>query len=152
MLTVGYYLFLYNKPASNNASTDISSQEQQQATDTDLEQKKQAIEDETNPTSTPPNPTVSSENITLTAKQESNDTVTIFTRLANVANGVCTLEITNTGRQTSQTAEVIYQPEYSTCAGFSVPISSIGKGLWTIKLTLSINGTTVSNNITYEVK
>lgn len=88
----------------------------------------------------------------LSAKQESNGTVTVFTKLYGYSTGICKLDVTNGTKSTSQTAEAMYQPEYATCAGFSVPISSLGSGSWLIKLSVTNDGVTKDKTITYEVK
>lgn len=102
-------------------------------------------------TTTTPNPTDSSA-ITLSAQKENNGTVTIFSKLTSVSSGKCQLTVVNGSKQNTQSADVIYQPEFSTCAGFSVPISQLGNGTWQIKLGVNSNGQNIEKNITFEVK
>lgn len=81
-----------------------------------------------------------SESITVSARVESSSVV-ITTKLMNIGSGTCQLSITNDQRTYTNTAEVIYQPSYSTCAGFEVPVRELGDGEWQIKITAaSING------------
>lgn len=89
--------------------------------------------------------------IELSAKQEANDTVTVFTKLPGYSSGTCNLKVTNGGNTVNQTAPLMYQAEYSTCAGFSVPVSDLGSGTWSIRLAATSNGTTESKIITFEV-
>lgn len=90
--------------------------------------------------------------IELSANKEADSTVTVFTKLYKIGSGTCALNVTNGSKQSSQTASVVYQPEYSTCAGFSVPIASLGVGNWSITLNVSASGQNYTKNITYEVK
>ena len=94
----------------------------------------------------------SDKTIEISAKQENNNTVTVFTKLKGYNSGSCELTITNGSESSTQKADIFYQPEYSSCAGFSVPIDPIGKGKWTIKLAASSGGITESKTINYEVK
>ncbi|HSX27602.1 MAG TPA: hypothetical protein VLG25_02370 [Patescibacteria group bacterium] len=150
LLSGGFWIYRvrYQKPAPVSGDTNQSTTQQiKQQADTDAEKKKQAVE---NPPT--PNNQNNSSSIVLSARQESNGTVTVFTKLYNVSSGTCSLLVTNGYKQTTQTAEIIYQPEYSTCAGFSVPISKLGAGNWTIKLTVTHSDQTKTNSINYEVK
>lgn len=94
----------------------------------------------------------SDKSLDLSAKQEANNTVTVFTKLYGYSDGTCTLTVTNGGKTTSQTAEAMYQPEYASCAGFSVPIDTVGRGSWTIKLSVLSAEKTSDKTITFEVK
>lgn len=92
-------------------------------------------------------PTPSSNaNIDLSVTKEGNDVIFI-TKLKEqgFSEGQCTLLISANGKSVEQSAAIIYQPEYSTCSGFSVPVSSLGSGNWNIKLSVTpINGTTIT--------
>lgn len=90
--------------------------------------------------------------ISISAKQEGNGTVTVFTKLYGYSGGSCKVEISNGTKTTSQTAEAMYQPEYASCAGFSVPIEPLGSGSWTIKLSVTSGGSTKDKTIVFEVK
>lgn len=81
-----------------------------------------------------------------------DETVVVSTRLGTIPDGTCTLTVKNGEKQDVQTADVIYQPMYSTCAGFSVPVSKLGNGTWDLVLEVesrgrqhSANGTMVVN-------
>ncbi|HSX24303.1 MAG TPA: hypothetical protein VLE74_04335 [Candidatus Saccharimonadales bacterium] len=124
-----------------------TSQQKQQEAAANADSKKQVIE------STPgTNNSTSGKSIELTAQQASNNTVTVFTSLPGYSDGTCDLIVSNAGKTTTQSAKVIYQQQASTCAGFSVPIDSVGKGTWNLKLSVTSNGITDSKTITYEVK
>lgn len=79
------------------------------------------------------------------------DSVTVSTKLYGYSDGSCLVEITNGTRQHSETAPIIFQPEYSTCAGFSIESSKLGAGTWSIKLTAISKGRSVVKTITLVV-
>ncbi len=131
------------------AQTGPTPAQKKQEADSFAQQKEQAIEHPTTPT---PSPTPTTSTISLSTHQESNGTVTVYTNLGKLADGSCTLTVQNGSATNSQTADVLYQPQYSSCEGFSVPISSVGSGTWTLKLSVTSAGTTVSQTITSEIK
>ena len=79
--------------------------------------------------------------IELSAEQ-SSETVVVTTKLREqgFSSGQCVLTITSSGQRSEQHAAIIYQPEYSTCAGFSVPARSLPKGTWHISLAVTPRG------------
>lgn len=90
--------------------------------------------------------------ISLTAAQQSNNIV-ITTHLSGFSSGVCTIIVTNGTKSTTQQATILYQPEFSTCTGFSVPVSSVGPGSWTIELQVTpAGGQVLTKTITSTVK
>lgn len=104
--------------------------------------------------STPPatyTPPASNNGITLTPST-SGDTVVVSTQLAGYSDGTCKLTATNGSKTSVQTANVIYAPSFSTCAGFTVPIADLGNGTWSLTLDVTSGGTTNSKTATYEVK
>ena len=153
---VGFKAYKYSSPKVEPVvPTGPSSQELKQAAAVAADEKKQlettdSPKNTTTPTSDPVTPVNSS--IELSAKQESNSTVTIISKLFSVSSGTCTLKIVNGSKTVTRTASVIYQPEFSTCAGFSIPISELGGGAWDIKLELSGGSNTGSKSIILEVK
>ena len=126
-----------------------SSPEQEKAAEAkvDADTKKRLIESTLKSNSSNSSETPS---IELTAKQEPNDTVTVFTKLTSITSGTCQLVINGNGTTLVNEVEVIYQAQYSTCAGFSVPINA--KGIWNINLNISTAGGSYSKHINYEVK
>lgn len=141
----------FNTPPTD--SVQGPTPEQQQLEDKLNTEKKKDFIENTNqtgsPSETPPPSTTSLE---LSAKRETNNTVTVFTKLYGYSDGTCELTITNGGKTVSQRAEVIYQPEFASCAGFSVPIDPLGKGAWNIKLSVSSSGNTQEKTISFEVR
>lgn len=108
---------------------------------------------EQTPTNTPSStPVQSTSNLELNAHQEGPNVVTTA-KITGVVGGNCVLTVNNLGRTYSQTAEVIYQPEYSSCAGFGIPVSSVGVGTWSISLQVNgPGGSTVNKQINLEVR
>ena len=53
------------------------------------------------------------------------------------SSGTCTLSITNKSISTSKKAAIQTMPSYSTCQGFSIPVSELGAGVWKINLTVT---------------
>ncbi len=139
--------FVKNSPQPDTSSA--TEEEKLAEADANAKVKKQLIEDSSPPTDTP-TPTTGS--IELAALKQGTDYVTVFTKLHQISSGSCELTVTSGVGTDRQTAEVIYQSEYSICAGFSVPVSTLGNGAWNILLNVSSGGQTYSKTITYEVK
>ena len=133
--------------ASTKTSEDKAREEKQNA-----EEKQKYIDKQTSTNdsegSTATKPT--SDYITLSA-QTGKDAVTVITKLSSVSSGTCTLTVTNGDKTDSQTASVIYQPEYSSCAGFEIQRSKLGSGTWTIRLSVQTADGTLEKSINYKV-
>lgn len=93
----------------------------------------------------------SADSIVLGVSQN-NPNVVVTTKLYGYSDGACILSASNGDKSTTQSAPVMFQPEYSTCAGFSVPIEQLGNGTWTVKLSVTSGGKTLSKEMSYEVK
>jgi hypothetical protein len=156
LLVLGFYLFTayhnnlwpFWSDSSQQSTQESDNSKNAQEQQTTYNQNKQAlIESET-----PTDATDSQKKIIMASKQEDNGTLTIFTKLYGYSDGVCTLKVSNGSHTSSQTASIIFQSEYSTCAGFSVPIAENGTGTWTIDLIASSNGQSDTEQILVEVK
>lgn len=119
----------------------------------DAESKKQYLDKTKSQSQTQPTPpAATSTSLNLTPSQ-TGATVTILTKIQGVSSGSCTLTITNGSKSTEQTAQIIYQPEFSSCAGFSVPVSSLGAGTWNIAVKVtSGTGEAVEQSTSLEVR
>lgn len=144
----------YAEPQPTNTTSQGPTPEQKkQEDDANATAKKQIVEGSEQSTQTSSSTSLSANDIELSARQETNNTVTVLTKLKNYANGECKLVVSSGGKTITQTARVFYQPEFSTCAGFSVPINSVGNGTWSISLTVvSSDGNTATKTISLEVK
>jgi hypothetical protein len=142
-----------NSESGLAADSGPTPEQQEAAAKVDADNKKNLVEttkpDTTNQTPGTPSTTTS---IDLSARSESNGTVTVFTKLYNISTGNCSLTVTNGNNQKVQSASVVYQPEYSSCAGFSVKTSDLGTGNWSITLSLNSNSQVYNKTISYEVK
>ena len=95
----------------------------------------------------------SNSSIELSADRD-GDSVTIIVKLKEqgYSQGKCSLTVAANGKRVAQNADIIYQPEYSTCAGFSIPISSVGSGQWAISLSVTpLNGKPITKTLTKEI-
>ena len=136
------------KPQVTSGPTGEQQKESDQAA---AKAKQQLIQNQGQGSPSMPSTTPAKTTIDLSAKQETNGYVTVFTTLHGYSNGTCGLKVTNGAKTFSQSAAVIYQTDFSTCAGFSIPISSLDKGSWNISLTLTADGRSQSSNIIFEV-
>jgi len=146
-----------NLISTNDNPSDISgptSEEKKEIDAANAEVKKEVVTSDKGATnsSTTPSTAPTTKSISFYAKQETNNTVTVFTALKGYSDGSCVLTITNSGKTASQSADVIYQAEESICAGFSVPIDQLGSGTWTLKLSVTSDGLTNNKTIEYKVR
>lgn len=137
--------FIKQNPSEQSGPSATEKAEQDRAVQQD---KKDFIEspDPIAQTSTADNNTT----IELSAKQESNGSVTVLTKLRNISEGTCTLTVSNKSMTDVQTARIIYQPDFSSCAGFSVRKDKIGAGEWVIKLAVA-SDTTIEKTMSLKV-
>lgn len=156
-----YYLYdQQHKESNNSKKSPEETRIKPQATDKEKDQERQynatqkqkfndneaaASEGETSSGSTP-----TTNNISLST-QSDGSVVTILTKLDSVSSGTCSLTITNKGKTYTDTANVIYQPEYSSCAGFTVKKDLLGNGTWLIKISIKTPSSTIEKTITYGV-
>lgn len=94
---------------------------------------------------------VTPSNITLSATQTDNE-VTITTKLVGYSDGECALVVGSDNGSLTRNAEIIYQPEFSTCAGFSIDTAELGKGTWNISLTVTSGSSSDKKELSLEVK
>ena len=98
-----------------------------------------------------PVPTDNSSIELSTNKDGDNAVIIIKLKEHGYSQGKCSLTVTSNGKKNTQEAPIIYQPEYSTCAGFSVPISSVGNGQWNISISVTpLNGKPITKTIVKE--
>jgi cytoskeletal protein RodZ len=142
------------QPASSGRQENNSNSSTANGQSSDTEQKQQAADDEakntSNGTTSPSGPSFSDSNISFTA-DASNNLLVITTKLqAFSGTGTCTLELKNGDLSVTESAQVIYQEEYSSCAGFSIPLSKLSKnGTWSLKISVTTPSGTFSKIGTY---
>ncbi|MFZ1483655.1 MAG: hypothetical protein WAS36_01440 [Candidatus Saccharimonadales bacterium] len=144
---------LFGSSASDTSANGPTAEQKAEEEKTNADAKQEYLDDTYKDKDDQPAPIPADDpSLTVTAKQEGSS-VTVLTKIQSVAEGNCTLTATNGSKTTSQEAAVIYQPEFSSCAGFGVPISSLGSGTWSIKLTVTpTGGAAISKSTTLEVK
>jgi hypothetical protein len=155
ILITGTLYWLKARSEQNTTQDGPTPAQQKQMKETDNKAKESFIEDTKgvdNPGVTVPIPS-SPDTIELRASKTSASTVTVFTKLKGYASGVCDLTVTNGAKTHIASAPILYQPEYSICAGFDVPIAELATGSWTVKLVATPeSGDPVTKSITLEVK
>ncbi len=125
-----------------------TAQEIQQEAEVNASNKKKLIEaDDTNKNITTP----VTGSVELSAKQEDKSSVTVFTKLYGISSGSCELTVSNNGQTESLSASVIYQTEFSICAGFSVMTDKLKTGTWNIELKVTSLGKEYNSVIKHEV-
>ncbi len=162
LILLGGILFTLEKTGKIHLFTGSQGQTKQQEARLNQTKKAATANNPSIPTASNPNPKgttpgstytppTTSNNIQLTAQKTSDSQVTVITKLYGYSDGTCSLEVTNGTHVNKQVAKVIFQPEYSTCAGFNVPISSLGTGQWNISLTVSSGGSNQTKSIVFGV-
>ena len=145
--------FVTNDSASNTSNT-LSAEDKKKSDQADLDKKQEYLNNaqENGTPGVVVLPPSSNYTIEMSAEKK-DDTVVITTSLKGYEAGTCKLHITNGARTYDNTADIIYQPEFSTCAGFSVPLSALGRGSWSMDLVVTpYNGSSVTKTLTYEVQ
>ena len=126
-------------------------QQQETAKKYDAQKKQDFIEDKSPQQTTPTTPQDTNTAITLNASQDSTS-VTVLSKLS-ISSGTCNLVIKNGDKTFQDSAPIIYQPEFSSCAGFSVATSKLGVGSWDISITaVPESGESLTKTITLDVK
>lgn len=145
-----------------------NSSESKEEADTALSQKETLANTSTDPTTTDSTSTnaakpstntsdsyttpSSSDSITISASQPTSSEVVVSTKLSGYSDGTCNLTIKNGSSTINKSAQVFYQPEFSTCAGFTIEKAELGSGTWAITLSVVSSGETVSQSTTLEVQ
>lgn len=147
LIIAGAFYALNRHSVNTSPSAPNTSQQKKTLADSNATDKKEFVEN-SNPAPAINNDQGTSSSpsaiIDLSARQETNDTVTVFTKLNSNTQGSCALTITNGSKTSTHTVNIIYQPEFSTCAGFSVPISELGAGIWNINLAVNSSAKSIS--------
>lgn len=79
--------------------------------------------------------TTTKEVLILSAEQDSDKNLVVKTQLSGTGWSECTLRVVNSLKTFSITVKSIYQPQFSTCAGYYIKLSDLNSG--TNELTLS---------------
>jgi len=149
----GYWSFTAKNEVPGTLST-VSAEDQKRSNQVDLDKKQEYLKNAKENGATGavvPIPS-SDDTIEISAKKKES-VVLITTSLKGYEAGTCKLHVTNGTHTYDNAADIIYQPEFSTCAGFSVPLSNLGMGSWKIDLVATpYNGSSVTKTLIYEVQ
>ena len=143
-----FWFFVVNNGFSSGAEKNDPAQ---QAVDT--KDKQEFIENSKNEPSTdsPLNTGNVDESKVVVTATEADGTIIVSTKLYDYSDGTCSLKATNGEKQNVQSAPIIFQPEYSTCAGFSIDQDELGAGNWAIELTSTSKGQSVTKKVSLDV-
>lgn len=157
-LLVGYSVFAYssslwpfstsetdtNNSSSENTSTDNS---EPGITQEDAEKKQEFLDKQ----STPDNSSSAEGNLQATVEQQGNSVI-VKTSLTNIPSGNCKLVIKSGSETVTKEAEIMYSPDYSTCAGFSVSTTELPKGQWSLYLSVKNDVVNLTKDLQITVK
>lgn len=148
---IWYTLATKNGDVSQRSERGPTAAEQELRDKSDATQKQEFLDNEvkqgdSDDPQTPPAPT--NDDITLTAKT-SGENVVVTTKLSTVAAGTCTLTVTGGSTPVTQQAKVIYNDEYSSCAGFSVRKDVVNATSWSISLSVDTGSSKLVKSIQY---
>lgn len=101
------------------------------------QEQKQVEQSKTNPENPKPQPTpLPDKKVVIASAEQSGGKLVVMTELYGVGWQECELLVSKGSEQIKKTTEVLYQAEFSTCMGFSVPVNELGSsGDWQVKLT-----------------
>lgn len=141
----------------NKKSVDSNTTQNQRQTESESNEKA-ALLDETKDdgSTTEAKPAIAPEdpNTIEIMPTQASGIVTLTTKLTGqgYSSGTCELTLLKGAVKHTEKAEIIYQPTYSTCAGFSIPVSTLGPGIWHISLAVTpLDGKTLTKTMSYEV-
>ncbi len=89
---------------------------------------------------------LSADNISLTISKSSSEVTITGNITAFSGSGTCKLRLTKGSSAVAKSATIIYQPEYSTCAGFSINRSELSPGTWNVTLVVESSDKTYTKN------
>lgn len=148
--------FIGNANTDTTVSSGPTEEQKQAQAKADAQNKQQLIDDSTKSTqsSTPSTPdSHDASSLSISAAQTSdNKSVTVLTKIMGVSDGSCKLVLKNGEVSKTLTASIIYQPQFSSCAGFTVPVTDLGAGNWSIEVTATpVSGTDMTQVIELQV-
>lgn len=138
LATVAYAFFALSRSAQNSMNNNDIEPAPAVLSDEDAKNKEEFINEDSNPK---PNQNIPSSDNQISAIVE-NGELTVSSKLYSISDGECQLVVKNGTQEITRAAQVLYQPTYSTCAGFSIDKSEFSNGTWDIILTIKpVEGT-----------
>lgn len=150
-LVIGGSLWLYGqRQKSTDNHLTATPQQVDDEKKTDAAKKQDFIEDSGKGAvrSVTVTPSSDPSSVTLSPTQKEG-AVIVSTQIKDFPDGTCTLDVLNGTKKMTYTADILYQPEYSICTGFSVPISDLGTGKWSLTLTAKSSSGVAATNTSY---
>lgn len=153
---VSYFVFqhFYRQSNPNSAQPDTATtdspatKQQNSSTKDDFINNVKLPSQDTDAAEQPPKDQSSS--ISIDLSQQDGDIV-VSTKLPGFSDGSCKVTATNGAKSYSDSTDVLYQPSYSTCMGFNIPISQLGAGTWTVSLQAKGSTATATKTSTIKV-
>lgn len=143
-------LFTFIRADKYSSSNSPNSSSEKAGNEVSTEDDNKVSKSNTNSyTESTPDPKI--HDVIFESTQSSDDSVTIVAKLYGASDGICYLKITAGNQSVTKEAEVIYQPDYSTCAGFTIPTDQLGVGTWKITLTVESGKNSYSKSTSLEV-
>lgn len=147
LLLGGAVVFLFNRyqnsPADKTSVGGGNSINYGPATDQQKKEGAAIKEKALNNSTTPKEPLQGSIQIASAFQEKPGAPVVVQTKLQGSGWQQCELALSQNGTIITKTANVLFQPSFSTCEGFSIPASEFSSaGEWTIKLTVTNTDTT----------
>lgn len=131
------WVTLNNKPSSpNSQGSSIDQKSEPDEKQASIDSDKSSVE----------TPIPEENNVSVDTTREADGSLTIIAKLKNVSDGTCELTVNNESTIKSYTAPVIFQPEYSSCAGFNLQSNE-----WNydskVSLRITSNGTSITKTV-----
>jgi hypothetical protein len=145
LLFAGGAVWFYSNQRKSAPAETPQTQEPLPSGKTELPTEKQATPQEKTHSGSSNQPTPSGPIIQITnLTQQANGDLLVQTKVTGVSSGTCQLSITGAGAVVNKSAEIIYQSSFSTCAGFTVPVSELTAGSANVRLTVLANNKEVA--------
>lgn len=147
-----YSLSNESPAVENNSGVNEVEPAPPELSDNEAAQKQKFIESQSDDSSADKDASQKPASLVIDASQ-TGSTITVTTEISSIGDGTCSLIITNGSKEYSDSASVIYQRSYSTCAGFSVPKDELGSGEWSVSIEVGgRDGRKISGSTTVEVR
>lgn len=158
-VAIWYFALGSNNRDDSTDSTENPDPAPARLNDAEAEQKREFIEEteaseseNSNNSSNPDNSSTTKASVTLDIQRDGSDVV-IISKISGINDGSCKLKIKNGTKTYTESADVMFQPIYSSCAGFSVAKNELGNGTWIVSLDVtSRDGLKASASSTKEVE
>lgn len=142
------------KSTENKKTEDKDKKNDQKPTEEDKSNAKQKADflDKEKETENKPVEKPKKQTLNLEVKVKADQTV-FLAKIGNISRGTCHLEIKGNGRTIKRSADVVFTPDFSSCAGFSIPKSELNRGRWTASLSVdSPTHESDPTSTTFEIK